>query len=105
MPGFGAAAISGGGGGRARFAPTGSAQHEGRDGYHDGANGVARGIVVVKNKNEWHESRKRLKEREERKAKEGRTGDEPAEFGFPMGGFEEQIKRLLEDARHRRGGA
>jgi len=57
---------------------------------------------VVKNIDEWLESRKKLKERKEHKAKEGRTGDEPAEFGFPMGGFEEQIKRLLEDARRRR---
>jgi len=30
--------------------------------------------VVVKNKNEWQESRKRLKECKEHKAKEGRTG-------------------------------
>ena len=80
-------------------------QSKGHNRYHDGANGAARGIVVVKNKNEWQESRKRLKERKEHKAKEGRTGDEPAEFGFPMGGSEEQIKRLLEDARRRRGGA
>jgi hypothetical protein len=30
IPGFGSTATLGGGGGRARFAPTGSAQHEGR---------------------------------------------------------------------------
>ena len=57
---------------------------------------------MVKNIDEWLESRKKLKKRKERKAKEGRTGDEPAEFGFPMGGFEEQTKRHLEDARRRR---
>ena len=54
---------------------------------------------MVKNKNEWQESRKRLKERKEHKAKEGRTGDEPAEFGFPMGGSEEQIKRRTGGSR------
>jgi hypothetical protein len=57
---------------------------------------------MVKNNNEWQESRKKLKERKERRAKDGRTGDEPAEFGFPMGGFEEQIERLLDAARRKR---
>ena len=62
------------------------------------------GIVVVKNEQEWLESRKKLKERKKRGAKEGRESDEPAAFGFPMGGIEEQIERLLGDVR-RRGGA
>ena len=44
------------------------------------------GIVVVKNKQEWLESRKDLKGRKKRGAKEGRASDEPAAFGFPMGG-------------------
>ena len=60
---------------------------------------------MVKNNNEWRESRKKLKERKERRAKDGRTDDEPAEFGFPMGGFEEQIERLLDAARRKRGDA
>ena len=60
---------------------------------------------MVKNNNEWRESRKKLKERKERRAKDGRTGDEPAEFGFPMGGFKEQIERLLGAARRKRGDA
>jgi hypothetical protein len=60
---------------------------------------------MVKNNNEWRESRKKLKERKERRTKDGRTGDEPAEFGFPMGGFEEQIERLLDAARRKRGDA
>jgi len=60
---------------------------------------------VVKNKDEWLKSRKKLKERKKRGAKDGRTRDEPAEFGFPMGGFKEQIERLLDAARRRRGGA
>ena len=38
--------------------------------------------MVVKNKDEWQETRKKLKDRE---AKDSRTRDEPAEFGFPMG--------------------
>jgi hypothetical protein len=76
---------------------------EGREGY-DGNNG-ARGIVVVKNNQEWLESRKKLKERKKRGSKEGRASDEPAAFGFPMGGIEEQIERLLGDERRRRGGA
>jgi hypothetical protein len=61
---------------------------------------------MVKNNNEWLESRKKLKERKKRGAKDDRTSDEPAVFGFPMGGFEEQIERLLGAARRRkRGGA
>jgi hypothetical protein len=83
------------------------AQSEGHDGYggYDGANDAAGGIVVVKNDNEWQESRKKLKERKKRGAKDGRANDEPAVFGFPMGGFEEQIERLLSAARRKRGGA
>jgi hypothetical protein len=60
---------------------------------------------MVKNKNEWLESRKKLKKRDKRGAKDGRTSDEPAEFGFPMGGFKEQIGRLLDAARRKRGDA
>ena len=61
--------------------------------------------MVVKNNKEWLESRNKLKERKKRGAKEGRASDQPAEFGFPMGGMEEQIERLLDDVRRRRGGA
>jgi hypothetical protein len=61
--------------------------------------------VVVKNKQEWLESRKKMTERKKLGAKEGRARDEPAAFGFPMGGIEEQIERLLGDVRRRRGGA
>ena len=60
---------------------------------------------MVKNKLEWLESRKQLKERKKRGAKEGRASDQPAEFGIPMEGIEEQIERLLCDVRRRRGGA
>jgi hypothetical protein len=60
---------------------------------------------VVKNKDEWLKSRKNVKERKKRGAKDSRTRDEPAELGFPMGGFKEQIERLLDAARRRRGGA
>ena len=77
---------------------------EGCDGY-DGNNGVHEGIVVVKNNREWLESRKKLKERKKRGAKEGQASDEPAKSGIPMGGIEEQIGRLLDDVRRRRGGA
>jgi hypothetical protein len=60
---------------------------------------------VVKTKDEWLDSRKKLKKRKKRGAKDARTGDEPAEFGFPMGGFKEQIERLLDAARRKaRGG-
>ena len=58
---------------------------------------------MVKNKNEWIESRKKLKERKKRGAKDDRTSDEQAEFGFPMGGFKEQIERLPDAARRWRG--
>ena len=58
---------------------------------------------MVKNKTEWLGSRKKLKERKKREAKDGRANDEPAVFGFPMGGFQEQIERLLDAARRRRG--
>ena len=61
--------------------------------------------MVVKNNNEWQESRKKLKERKKRGAQDSRANDEPALFGFPMGGFEEQIERLLGAARRKRGGA
>ena len=77
---------------------------EGRNGY-DGKNGAGRGIVMVKNNNEWLESRKKLKKRKKRGAKDDRTSDEQAEFGFPMGGFKEQIERLLDAARRKRGDA
>jgi hypothetical protein len=60
--------------------------------------------VVVKNTKEWLESRKKLNERKKRGAGDGRASDEPAVFGFPMGGFKEQIERLL-DARRERGDA
>jgi hypothetical protein len=60
---------------------------------------------MVKNKNEWLESRKKLKKRKKRGAKDDRTSDEKAEFGFSMGGFKEQIERLLDAARRKRGGA
>ena len=57
------------------------------------------GIVVVKNKQEWLESRRQLKERKKRGAKEGRASDEPAAFGFPLGRIEEQ--ETDEPATHR----
>ena len=60
---------------------------------------------MVKNKDEWLKSRKKVKERKKRGAKDIRTREEPAEFGFPRGGFKEQIERLLDAARRRRGGA
>jgi hypothetical protein len=43
---------------------------------------------VVKNNDEWLESRKKLKKRKKRAAKDDPTGDDPAVFGFPMGGFQ-----------------
>jgi hypothetical protein len=60
---------------------------------------------VVKSNDEWLESRKKLEERKKRGAKDARANDEPTVFGFPMGGFEEQIARLLGAARRKRGGA
>jgi hypothetical protein len=60
---------------------------------------------VVKSNDEWLESRKKLEERKKRGTKDARANDEPAVFGFPMGGFEEQIERLLGAARRKRGGA
>jgi hypothetical protein len=60
---------------------------------------------MVKNNNEWLESRKKLKKRKKRGAKDDRTSDAQAEFGFPMGGFKEQIERLLDAARRKRGDA
>ena len=59
---------------------------------------------MVKNKDEWLESRKKIKERKKRGAKDGRAGNEPAEFGFPMGGFKAQIERLLDAARRKAKG-
>jgi hypothetical protein len=73
-------------------------QSEGRDGYY-GANGADKGNVMVKNQQEWEESRKKLKERKKRRTKDGRTSDEPDEFGLPMGDFKEQIGRLLDAVR------
>ena len=60
---------------------------------------------MVKNNDEWLESRKKLKKRKKRAAKDDPTGDEPAVFGFSMGGFQEQVERLLDAARRRRGDA
>ncbi len=60
---------------------------------------------MVKNRQEWLESRKKLKARKKRGAKEGLASDEPAAFGFPMGGIGEQIERLLGDVRRRGRGA
>jgi len=63
---------------------------------------------VVKNTKEWLESRKKLKklkERKKRAAKDGRASEEPAVLGFPVGGFREQIERLLDAARRERGDA
>jgi hypothetical protein len=54
---------------------------------------------MVKNQQEWEESRKKLKERKKRRTKDGRTSDEPDEFGFLMGDFKEQIGRLLDAVR------
>jgi hypothetical protein len=76
---------------------------EGRNGY-DGKNGAGRNRDGQSN-NEWLESRKKLKKRKKRGAKDDRTSDEQAEFGFPMGGFKEQIERLLDAARRKRGDA
>jgi hypothetical protein len=54
---------------------------------------------VVKNTKEWLESRKKLKERKKRAAKDGRASEEPAVSGFPKGPFKKQIERLLDAAR------
>jgi hypothetical protein len=59
-------------------------------------NGAAGGIVVVKNTKEWLESRKKLKERKKRVAGDSRASEEPAVFGFPMGGIKEQVAQLLD---------
>ena len=59
---------------------------------------------MVKNKDEWLDSRKKIKERKKRGANDGRRGDEPAKFGFPMGGFKEQIERRLDAARRKARG-
>ena len=59
-------------------------------------------IAVVKNTKEWLESRNKLEERKKREARDGRASDEPDVFGFPMGGFEEQIERLLDAVRRER---
>ena len=60
---------------------------------------------MVKNTKEWLESRKKLKERKKRGAKDGRASNEPAVSGFPKGRFKEQIERLLDAARREREGA
>ena len=54
---------------------------------------------MVKNRQEWEVSRKKLKERKKLRTKEDRTSDQPTEFGFPIGDFKEQIGRLLDTAR------
>ena len=54
---------------------------------------------MVKNQQEWVESRKTLKERKKLRTNDGRTSDQTTEFGFPMGDFKEQIGRLLDAAR------
>jgi hypothetical protein len=54
---------------------------------------------VVKNTKEWLESRKKLKERKKRAAKDGRASEEPAVSGFLKGELREQIERLLDAAR------
>ena len=51
---------------------------------------------MVKNTKEWLESRKKLKERKERKrraAGDGPASEEPAAFGFPIRGIKEQAAR------------
>ena len=48
---------------------------------------------MVKNTKEWLESRKKLKERKKREAGDSRASDEPAAFGFPIGGIKEQVAR------------
>jgi hypothetical protein len=75
-------------------------QSEGCNGYY-GANGTDKGIVMVKNQQEWEESRKALKERKKRRTNDGRTSDEPDEFGLPMGDFKEQISQLLDAVRRK----
>ena len=60
---------------------------------------------MVKSNDEWLKTRKKLEERKKRGAKDVPANNEPAVFGFPMGGFEEQIERLLGAARRMRGGA
>ena len=54
---------------------------------------------MVKNTKEWLESRKKLKERKKRAAKDGRASNEPAVSGFPKGELREQIDRRLDAAR------
>ena len=70
--------------------------------------------MVVQNTREWLESRKKLKERKKREAKEGRASDEPAAFCIPMGGSRSRSSaysettcaagREAQEGRHRRGG-
>jgi len=50
---------------------------------------------VVKNTKEWLESRKKLKERKRRAAKDGRASEELAVSGFPKGELREQIEQRL----------
>ena len=66
-----------------------------------GVNGAEGGIVVVKNTKEWLESRKKLKERKKRDAEDSRASEEPAAFGFPIGGIKEQVARGRRAAAHR----
>jgi hypothetical protein len=64
-------------------------------------NGAEGGIVVVKNTKEWLESRKKLKERKKRDAEDSRASEEPAAFGFPIGGIKGQVARGRRAAAHR----
>jgi hypothetical protein len=65
-----------------------------------GEKDAGKGIVMVKNQQEWEESRKKLKERKKRRTKDGQASDElNNKFAFPMGDFKEQIGRLLDAAR------
>jgi hypothetical protein len=76
-------------------------QSEGRDGcdVENGADGGNRGgqeqAGVAGKPQEAEEAQKAWSEG-------ARTSDEQAEFGFPMGGFKEQIERLLDAARRKR---
>ena len=56
---------------------------------------------MVKNQQEWVESRKKLKERKKRRTNDSRTSDQTTEFGFPIGDFKEQIGRLLDAVKRK----
>ena len=60
---------------------------EGRNGY-DGKYGALGGIVMVKNNNEWLESRKKLKKRKKRGAKDDRTQRRTGRIRIPDGGIQ-----------------